>query len=107
MAIRKWTLTLVRGALIPKRFYWLKAKDTPYDISGGVAALRVKPEGQDEFEVGSPIVEITDGPAGEITIAFDEATVDGYSFERAEIALQVDSKILQTGRMRIRNFYDG
>lgn len=107
MAIRKWTLELVRGALIPKKFYWLQKKDTPYNITGGVAKLRIKPEGGNEFEVGAPIVQVTDGPAAEITIAFDETTLDGYQFQRAEIALQLDSKILQTGRMRIRNFYDG
>ncbi len=107
MGSKKWVLELVRGALVPKKLYWLETKDTPFDITGSVAKLRVKADGVDEFEIAAPEVDVTDGPSGEITIALLDATVGAFDFEEGEVALQLDSKILQTGRIKIRNFYEG
>lgn len=106
MTVKEWRLELIRGALAPKKFYWMQNRTTPYDLTGKTAKLRIKPEGAAEIEVAAPMVDITDPANGEITIAFTDEAVAGYGWKRAIVALQVGDRILKTGKFRIKEFHE-
>jgi hypothetical protein len=110
----EFRLVWVRGALEPQKRRYLRSDKTPYDISGKVAKLRLKPHGRDEIVLTGPYAAVTDGPNGEMTIAPTEALLDGTGFSEnggllfteAEISLQLDLKILAKGTLTIKNWYD-
>lgn len=103
---KTWTLDLISGVLAAKKFYWLQKKDVPYNLTGKTVKLRIKPTGQNEITLQSPIVQISNAVAGEISINFTDEIVDAYTFSKAEILLQVDDRIIQTGILKIRKWYD-
>lgn len=104
--IKDWVLEIIKSAIEPKKFYWLDKNRQAYDLSGKTAYLKIKPPGANEFVLTSPVCLITNPTAAEITIAFTDTLINDYSWSKAEILLQVDSRILRKGEMKIKNWYD-
>lgn len=104
--LKEWVLTIIKGAIEPKKFYWQDANRQGFNLTGKTATLRIKPAGANETALTSPVCTITDAVNGEITIAFTDNIINAYQFTEAEIALQIDSKIICKGTMKIRNWYE-
>jgi hypothetical protein len=104
--LNNWVLEIIKGAIEPKKFYWLDKNKEPFNLSGKVAKLRIKPAGASEIVLESPVCLITNAVNAEITIAFTDLIINEYSFSKAEIVLQIDNRILKKGELKIKNWYD-
>lgn len=104
--LKEWILEITKGAIETKKFYWQDANRQPFNLSGKTATLRIKPAGVNEIVLNNPVCFVSDGVNGEITIAFTDLIINGYNFTDAEIALQIDTKIIRKGRIRIRQWYE-
>lgn len=104
--LNNWVLEIIKGAIEPKKFYWLDKNKQPFDLAGKVAKLRIKTAGADEIILQNPVCTITNATTAEITIAFTDEIINGYSFSKAEIVLQIENRILKKGEMKIKNWYD-
>lgn len=104
--LKEWVLEIIKGAIEPKKFYWLDKNRQPFNLTGKTAKLKIKPPGVAEIILQSPVCLITNPTGAEITIAFTDAIINAYSWKQAEINLQIDNRILKTGVMKIKNWYD-
>lgn len=101
-------MTLRRGEARPIVFVYRPRNKSlpPYNLTGKVVQMRIKPPGEAEIIYNAPIISITNGAGGEITISIPEATVNAYAFQNAPYAVLLDGKRLFPGTLTIKSLYE-
>lgn len=102
-------LTLRRGETRPIPFTYRPIDKSlpPYVITGQPVAMKISPQGSAEIVyTAAPEISITNGAAGEITIAIPGSVVDAFDFQNAMYAILLNGKRLFYGTLTVKSLYE-
>lgn len=77
-----------------------------YNLTGQPVEMRIQPDDAAEIVIAGPNVAVTNGPAGEITIAIPAATVTAFAFNNADYVLMLNARRLLHGPLTIKGIYE-